>query len=134
MSNLEDKLAIIDAHHGYLLAVDSHEVQSFVDNFTDDGVYVSPFGEADGVEAIRQTIRQWHEGGVTKGKRHMLGPISVQLTSDTTATARSSYFVIEAEQAPGIVASGGYEDQWRKVDGRWLLARRVQTVDPSFKF
>ncbi len=133
MSSIEDKVAIQEAHHSYLLAVDSHEVAPFVEHFTHDGVYVSPFGEATGVDAIAQTIRQWHEGGVTAGKRHMIGPVSVQLHSETTATATSSYFVVEAADEPGIVASGGYEDQWRKVDGRWLLARRVQTVDPSFK-
>lgn len=134
MSNIEDAIAIRDAHHSYLLAVDSHEVAPFVEHFTADGVYVSPFGEAAGTEAITQTIAHWHEGGITKGKRHMIGPVSVQLLSETTATAKSSYFVVEAADSPGIVASGGYEDEWRKVDGRWLLARRVQTVDPSFKF
>lgn len=133
MSAFEDELSIIQSHHRYLLSIDSHEVAAFADNFTDDAVYVSPFGEAQGRPAIEATIRSWHEGGVTAGKRHMGGPVAVTLTGDDTAVARSSYFVVEAADAPGIVASGAYEDQWRKVDGTWKIARRVQTVDPSFK-
>ena len=44
MSNLEDTLAIVQAHHSYLLAVDSPEAAPFVAHFAEDGVYVSPFG------------------------------------------------------------------------------------------
>lgn len=133
MSTFEDRFAIYEAHQHYLASVDSHEAEPFVENFTEDGVYVSPFGTAEGRDQIRSTILQWHEGGVTRGKRHMLGPVVISLLSETMAKAHSSYFVLETETTPGVVASGGYEDEWRKVDGRWKLARRVQTVDPSFK-
>ena len=74
-----DKFEILERLNRYILSIDSHDDAEFADNFHDDGVYVSPFGSASGREQILATIHQWHAGGITAGKRHMIGAWRIDL-------------------------------------------------------
>lgn len=126
-----DKLEILERLNRYILAIDAHDDAQFADNFHDDAVYVSPFGTATGRAEILATIHQWHAGGITAGKRHMIGPWQIDVTGDA-ATARSSYWVVNASAGTAIVATGTYDDELTRRAGVWKLQRRVQTIDPSF--
>lgn len=133
MPDVSDHIAIRALLDRYLLAIDTHETAPFVALFWDDGVYVSPFGAAEGRAAIAQTIEQWHGGGMTAGKRHMSGPAAIDIRGDE-ARVISSYWVAETAVAPPrVVATGGYVDVLQKRDGEWRLLRREQTVDPAFR-
>lgn len=127
-----DKLEILELLNRYILSIDTHDDAQFADNFHDDAVYVSPFGTATGREAILATIHTWHAGGITAGKRHMMGAWRIDLDGDR-ATAFSSYWVVNAQDGTAIVASGDYRDVLSKRDGVWKLQSRHQTIDPSFK-
>jgi hypothetical protein len=126
-----DKFEILERLNRYILAIDSHDDAEFADNFHDDGVYVSPFGSASGREQILATIHQWHAGGITAGKRHMIGSWQIDVDGDT-ATSVSSYWVVNAAEGTAIVATGEYRDRLIKKQGVWKLQERVQTIDPSF--
>lgn len=127
-----DKLEILELLNRYILSIDTHDDAQFADNFHDDAVYVSPFGTATGREQILATIHQWHAGGITAGKRHMIGAWRIDVAGDE-ATSSSSYWVVNAKDGTSIVASGGYDDELTKKGGVWKLQRRVQTIDPSFR-
>jgi SnoaL-like domain len=127
-----DKLEILELLNRYILSIDTHDDAQFADNFHDDATYVSPFGTASGREQILSTIHQWHAGGITAGKRHMIGAWRIDVDG-STATSSSSYWVLNATDATTIVASGAYSDVLTKKNGVWKLQKRVQTIDPSFK-
>jgi SnoaL-like domain len=127
-----DKLEILEVLNRYILSIDTHDDAAFADNFHDDGVYESPFGTAAGRQQIVGTIHQWHAGGITAGKRHMIGAWRIDVDGDR-ATSTSSYWVVNAKEGTSIVASGGYTDELTRKDGVWRLQRRVQTIDPSFR-
>lgn len=127
-----DKLEILELLNRYILSIDTHDDAQFADNFHDDAVYESPFGAATGREQILATIHQWHAGGITAGKRHMMGPWRIDVQGDR-ATSVSSYWVVNAQDGTTIVATGGYVDEITRRGGVWRLQRRVQTIDPSFK-
>lgn len=128
-----DSVAITALLNNYILSIDSHNNEQFADNFTDDGVYDSPWGVAEGRAAIVNNIAYWHSSGITKGKRHFMGASRITSLGDTEAQAESNYWIAEAETAPGIVATGYYLDTLKKVNGAWKIAHRKQVVDPSFK-
>jgi ketosteroid isomerase-like protein len=128
----DDRFAILELLNRYILSIDTHDDAAFADNFHDDAVYVSPFGTASGREQILATIHQWHAGGVTAGKRHMIGAWRIDVDG-SQATSTSSYWVVNAKEGTAIVASGGYSDVLTKRNGVWKLQKRVQTVDPSFR-
>jgi uncharacterized protein (TIGR02246 family) len=127
-----DKLAILELLNRYILSIDSHDDAQFADNFHDDAVYISPFGTASGREQILATIHQWHAGGITAGKRHMIGAWRIDVDGDT-ATSSSSYWVVNAQDGTTIVASGEYRDLLTRRNGVWKLQHRHQSIDPSFK-
>ena len=129
---MNEKLAILEVLNRYILSIDTHDDGEFADNFHDDAVYVSPFGAASGRAQILATIHEWHAGGITAGKRHMIGAWRIDVDGDK-ATSKSSYWVVNAKDGTAIVASGEYSDELTKKDGVWKLQKRVQTIDPSFK-
>jgi SnoaL-like domain len=133
MTSVQDKFEILELMHNYILSIDSHNNEQFADNFAKDGVYESPWGTAQGKEAIIGTIGYWHSSGITSGKRHFVGSIQIkELTSDS-AKVESSYWVADALNTPRIVATGFYIDTLKKENGSWKIANRKQVVDPSFK-
>lgn len=127
-----DKFQILELLNRYILAIDTHDDGQFADTFHDDGVYVSPFGTAAGRAQILATIHQWHAGGITAGKRHMMGTWRIDVQGDE-ATSTSSYWIVNAKDGTNIVASGEYTDVITRKDGVWKLAKRVQVIDPSFQ-
>ncbi|MCA9912239.1 MAG: hypothetical protein KC496_02770, partial [Anaerolineae bacterium] len=76
----------------------------------------------------------WHSSGITAGKRHYIGSVRVFDLTDEIARVESNYWIAEAETTPGIVATGYYMDEVKKVNGEWKIAHRKQVVDSSFKF
>jgi hypothetical protein len=133
MNHVQAKFEIFELMHNYILSIDSHDNEQFADNFTADGIYESPWGTADGREAIIGTIGYWHGSGITAGKRHFVGSIQIRELAEDSAKVESSYWVAEAATSPGIVATGYYTDILRKENGTWKIANRKQVVDPSFK-
>lgn len=136
MNNLEkfqDEVAIIALMNSYILSIDSHNNEQFADNFTNDGIYDSPWGIAEGRDAIIGNIAYWHGSGITKGKRHFIGAVRIIELNGDIAKTESNYWIAEAETTPGIVATGYYIDTVKKVGGEWKILHRKQFVDPSFK-
>jgi ketosteroid isomerase-like protein len=127
-----DKVAITELIHRYQLYIDRHDAALWASTFTEDGVYETPFGVSQGTEQLIQAINQWHSSGATLSKRHMIGPIVIDVEGDS-ASASSYYWVAEIEAAPQVVATGTYTDRLRKVNGEWKIAHRKQTIDPSWK-
>jgi 3-phenylpropionate/cinnamic acid dioxygenase small subunit len=79
------------------------------------------------------TIGYWHSSGITSGKRHFVGSIQIKELTNDSAKVESSYWVADAQNTPGIVATGFYIDTLKKENGIWKIASRKQVVDPSFK-
>ncbi len=129
----QDNFEIFQLMNNYILSIDSHNNEQFADNFAEDGVYDSPWGVAEGRDAIIGNIGYWHSSGITKGKRHFIGSVRVLKLDGDTAKTESNYWIAEAETTPGIIATGYYIDTVKKVNGVWKIAHRKQVVDPSFK-
>jgi 3-phenylpropionate/cinnamic acid dioxygenase small subunit len=129
----QDSLAIVALLNNYILSIDSHNNEEFADNFSEEGIYDSPWGVAEGREAIIENISYWHSSGITKGKRHFMGAYRILEITENEARTESNYWIAEAETSPGIVATGFYIDTLKKVDGVWKIAHRKQVVDSSFK-
>ncbi|MFI9340068.1 nuclear transport factor 2 family protein [Streptomyces sp. NPDC052773] len=123
-----DRLAIrevIDRHQMY---IDLRDADGYANLYTKDASYRSPFGSADGRTQIKAMFIDLAEKGFTKGKRHMTGPAVIEVNG-ATATARSWYWVAETEKEHAVYATGTYTDKLRKVNGRWEISQRVQTLD-----
>jgi hypothetical protein len=111
-------------------AGDARKADAYAESFAEDGV-LELDQRIEGREAIRRfmsapsPIPQPAErppGFVS----HHLTTCRIEMTSPTTATVRTYWFVITAV---GLDHSGYYDDRFRKVGDAWLLAyRRPRTL------
>ena len=119
ITRIEDRLEIEQLPIRYALAVDSRDVESWLALFVPD-VRVGP--QDRGREALRAFITprlRWFYRSI-----HQIVGHRVELLG--TDTARGQVYC-RAEHEVGerwIVMAIRYDDEYRKVDGQWLFARR----------
>ena len=127
----EDKLAVQELIADYALRLDSGDLDGYVDNFTEDGVFEGTSGRFEGRDAVRAYVGHLME---TRGDgptlRHVLGIPSIH--GDATRCHAQTYVIIPGQKgdAPiSIPLVGVYTDEIVKVDGRWRFAKRNVRMD-----
>jgi hypothetical protein len=111
-------------------AGDARKAEAYARSFTEEGVL-----ELDQRIEGREAIRQWMSapsvipqpvGALPGFVSHHLTTCRIELTSESTATVRTYWFVISAV---GLDHSGYYDDRFLKVGDTWLIAsRRPRTL------
>jgi len=131
----QDRAEIDDLLARYLFALDWQDPQMYGDVFTSDGVLVWSGGTVTGRPAIAQEMRNMKAADERTNattptlrpfkRRHFISNFVVRIEGDR-ATARSLWFEFvndNADRRPYVGAYGHLEDELRRVDGRWLIAR-----------
>ena len=131
----QDRAEIEDLMARYLFAIDYFDWDAYVATFTEDGELEFASGKSKGREAIRAAVTRFSEGigrfyhtedGKPAKLRHVVLQSSIRVEGDR-AWGRTLWLEM-ANHGPGdepkIGTYGLYEDEFRKVDGRWLIARR----------
>jgi hypothetical protein len=107
--------------------MDEHDWAAFDQLTTDDVEADVGLGMRQGREALVEVMRQFLE--VCGATQHMLGNVLVDVDGDR---ASSQAYVADIHVGRDDKSSltfrtlGIYRDQWRKIDGRWLICRRVK--------
>lgn len=131
-----DRAEIEDLQARYMFALDWFDAEAYAATFTEDGTLNWARGTVTGRDAIREEVRGMraqlapYYGDDGSGKpvtlRHFITNISITVNGDA-ATGRSYWYEV-ANNGPGhtpkIGGFGHYEDELRRVDGRWLFASR----------
>lgn len=84
----------------------------------------------DDVAAFYQSTNKVHGDGTLR-TRHVASNVIVEVADDgQTATARSCFAVHQGTDALPLqpIVTGGYEDDFALIDGRWRFARRMVIV------
>ncbi len=131
----KDRAEIEDLMARYLFAIDYHDWDAYVATFAEDGEITFASGSFKGREAIREAVTRFAEGigrfyhtedGQPAKLRHIVLQTVIRVEGDR-AWGRSQWLEM-ANHGPGdepkIGTYGVYEDEFAKVDGRWLIARR----------
>jgi hypothetical protein len=118
----------------FVRRLDLGDPGSVAELFTPDGIWEWPDGERriEGRDALR---RYFGSRPADRLSRRLMTNILVNLTSATTAAATSYLVTYRVDgysggmvPPPHPVNIGHYEDALAKVDGEWLLARRVTVL------
>ena len=130
-----DRAEIEDLMARYLFALDYNDMDSFMTMFTDDAEFEFARGTAVGKANILATVKAFKEriatiyvdeDGNPAILRHVLAHTAIRVEGDRAWT-RAQWFEM-ANDAPGkkpkVGTYGIYEDELRKVGGRWLFAKR----------
>lgn len=138
----EDRAAIIDLQHRYVMAMDYFDADGYASMFTEDGVLDWARGEVKGREAIREFMatgtydlrklnfkpattpdgREW-----PSAVRHVIGNQVINIDGDK-ATAMT-YWMNYANNADrrqiDWLSFGTFKDELVKIDGKWYFTRHT---------
>ena len=130
-----DRAEIEDLMARYLFAIDYADWDAYVATFAEDGELEFASGKSKGREAIRAAVTRFAEGigrfyhtadGQPAKVRHIVLQTVIR-GEGNRAWGRSPWLEM-ANHGPGdepkIGTYGIYEDEFVKVGGRWLIARR----------
>jgi len=134
-SYAQDRAEIEDLQARYLFAIDYFDWDAYVATFAEDGELEFASGTSTGREAIRAAVTRFSEGigrfyhtedGKPAKLRHIILQTAIRVEGDR-AWSRSQWLEM-ANHGPGdepkIGTYGMYEDELKRVDGRWLFAKR----------
>ena len=121
----EDRLDILDLLARYAWAIDSGDVDAYVECFTADAMLKMRSVTSTGHEAIRTYVT----GVVTRpefpGRQHHHGEVRIEGDGERCRVRSYSTITQRFEDSePKIMFLGFYEDVVVKVEGRWLFAER----------
>jgi SnoaL-like domain len=114
---------------GFPFHFSAAETERVLDLFAPDGILHTPFGRAEGKEAIRDV---WSHiatldvpDGAPKYIRHFMTSREVVLVDENTAHATS---YVQGVSDSGVDHWGQYEDRLIKLDDGWKFAERLVIV------
>ena len=136
-----DRFLINELQSRYALAHDLTDPAMYASVFTEDAeLYGAGRLLAKGrqaLHAIGVNDRKRFNAGAKDGERsfgalrHVITNSVIELDGDTTATGVCYVMTVvnRPERGPEILSVGRYEDEYRKVDGEWLIAKREIVMD-----
>jgi hypothetical protein len=129
-----DRAEIEDLQARYLFALDWQDADAYADTFTVDGVLDWTGGIIRGREAIRTEVGKMrasfakHEAADAPLRpsrlRHLTSASVIRVDGDR-ATSIVEWFEIDNDSRtrwPHVTGYGHFEDELRRVDGKWLIA------------
>ncbi len=125
---------IEDLQARYLFALDWQDADAYAATFAPDGVLDWAGGVVRGREAIRAEVRNMRASFARREAaeaparpsrlRHLVSNVVIRIDGDR-ATSVAEWFEINNDSRtrwPMVTGYGHFEDQFRRVDGRWLIA------------
>src|SRR3546814_12109692 len=97
----DDKIAIHELCARTYLAIDGNDAGGFANCFAPDGIFVAPYGEFAGSEAIRTFMERHIAAGKENGVRHI---VTNHIVEAHEREARSRFHIIKMHVTGG---SGG---------------------------
>ncbi len=112
----------------YSHLMDSGQIDALADIFTEDAVceFGPEYGNWEGRETIRKNYHGVFDGQAQFSAMHHITNHYIDITGPDTAKGRSYLLDVvttaEADAQP-IVWFGLYDEEYRKVDGTWLISK-----------
>ena len=127
MDRLESRHQIAELVGSYARACDEHDIDTLAAIFTEDGVIESPSNmiAANGRAGIRKNFMRRYK---IRGPSYHWTHDHVVRFDDADPDRATGLVLGHAETCPDkivSIAAMRYTDQYRRIDGRWLFARRT---------
>jgi hypothetical protein len=131
--SIDDRIAIRDLYARYCACLDAGDVDAWVQLWTEDGVF-DTYQCSTGREAIHAYIRNVVAGRASKPWRNAQHWNNNLIVEGGGNEAQALCYLMHVGQnrvssAFTINIQGMYEDELRRIDGRWLFKRRKVHFD-----
>jgi uncharacterized protein (TIGR02246 family) len=129
IQRLEDEREIRELLIRYAQCLDGRDFDGYANLFTEDGRWYGRLGEAKGRDGIREMLLDSFgptpEGFVNTNNFHLMTNFLIEIDGDTArADSRITYFARGKDNRPVPMLAGRYEDEFVRVEGRWLFSSR----------
>ncbi|OJY65960.1 MAG: hypothetical protein BGP16_06005 [Sphingobium sp. 66-54] len=128
LQRVEDELAIRRVLVDYAASLDSRDYDAYAALFTSDGEWTGGGGSHKGRAAIRAMLADvlGPAGAANRANFHLITNPRVTVDGDKArATSRYLFVMRGADGRPQPSLAGIYTDDLVRVDGQWLIQRRV---------
>jgi hypothetical protein len=127
--SINDKLEIHELLARYGHAIDSGAADALAATFTPDGEFDGPGGKHIGTEALRTMGVDYHAHPDINNTQHWISNIVVEGDGDSGHVVSYAMCVSPTVdgQAIRIELINKYEDDIRRLNGKWLFQRRLVT-------
>jgi hypothetical protein len=134
--NIEDRNAIMDLIYEYSYTYDENDIRRFSTLFTEDGVWVSPFGTALSRDEIYELLAPRREKIAKRDIQNRHFQTNTILSSSPDGKVNGKTMVLVTWQFPGekfarVHLTGYYEDEFVRTTKGWKFSRRALFVDQS---
>jgi hypothetical protein len=129
MSRYDEMEEVRELYNRCAISWDENRPEDLAACFTADAVFESGHGHFAGREAILENVANLNGALGRRKQRHVITNVIAQLEGDRgTGTA---YFIdcVGLEGKILVMAFGTYQDELRKVDGRWCFSSRKGSVE-----
>jgi len=138
--SIEDRFAILDAIARYAYTFDGQDADGWTNIFTPEGVFevhahdsTEPSSRYTAHAELRRFAADSFSGRLAGARvRHFQTNTSFhELTLDSARTATMALITHlgPPQEQLRVTLTGVYEDEWRKEDGAWKIARRTLYLD-----
>lgn len=126
LQRLEDERAIERLIASYGPLVDAGNADATADLWAVDGTYDVegwPMRSRDDVAAMVRSDA--HQGLITRGCAHFLGPVVVTVTGDEAVAVCESALFVKASKGFAVYRAGANHFRLQRRDGRWQIVHRT---------
>ena len=126
-----DKMAIKELFGRYAHAIDTGDSEGWAAVFTEDGQYELFGNTTKGRPAIAAAITGRREG--RPHSQHRMANHVISIDGDTAHSVCEFCVIAERQGRIDTITAGFYEDDLKRVNGQWLIARRQIQIktDPA---
>ena len=121
----EDKIAIQELSAAYANAMDTGDVDGWLETWAPDGVWEGGVGRYEGKERLAQLLTDL--GSRVVGKRHIMSNFVID--GDGDDAMQTCYLLIIDRAKENLPGTAVYVDTLRKIDGQWFFAYRKVQLD-----
>lgn len=111
---------------------DENRYEEMVQMFTEDGSFARP-SQPENLISGRQALLESFQSRPLRLSRHFISNVVVDIKSETTATALSYVLLFtseaDAKEASAPYLFGRFKDRFKCVNGEWLFAQRLGSID-----
>lgn len=122
-----DKIEIQELTARYALAMDEHDIESWMQTWAQTGspAWEGGLGTYEGLDRLRQLLPALKER--LKNRRHMMSNFVIEGT--TSGARQTCYMLIVDTTKQTQPGSAVYTDKLEKIDGIWLFTHRSVKLD-----
>ena len=125
-----DKLEIHELGTRVYYGTDTEDAALFASYFSDDGVFVAPYGEFKGPKAIEEFMIKHIAGGKEDGVKHFLTNIAID---EHPEGARFRFYILKMNVATGPtnIATASGDCIVKKTGAGWRFKKFQLSIDPA---